>query len=69
MALKEAEKEARRQYYRERYAKDPQKYRDYHKKWREANPEKVRAYNKAGQKKFWERKALEAAQNTATDTV
>lgn len=69
MELSEAAKEARRQYRRERYAKDPQKYRDQNKKWREANRERVRECNRAAEKRFWERKAIEAVQNAVTDTV
>ena len=31
---------------RERYAKDPQKYRDWHKKWIKEHPEKVREHQR-----------------------
>jgi hypothetical protein len=32
---------------------------EYHRKWRRKNPDKVRARNR----RYWERKALQAAEN------
>lgn len=66
MELSEAAKEARRQYRRERYAKDPRKIKEYNKKWRDANPEKVRAYREAALERYWEKKALEYAEHSST---
>jgi hypothetical protein len=65
MELSEAAKEARRQYRRERYAKDP-KVKEYNKKWRDANPEKVRAYREAALERYWEKKAREYAEHPST---